>query len=107
MILVLIGLVFVIANWKLYTKAGKPGWISIVPIYNTIVLLKLVGKPWWWIFLLLIPLVNFVFGIMLLIAMSKSYSRGTGFVVGLILMPFIFFPVLGLSKKSVYIGPQK
>ena len=54
-------IILVIASiWKIFTKAGKPGWASIVPIYNTIVLLEIVGKPTWWIILLLIPFVNII-----------------------------------------------
>jgi hypothetical protein len=50
--------VMIASNWKIHEKAGKPGWTAIVPIYNTVVLLELTGKPIWWIALLLIPFVN-------------------------------------------------
>ena len=63
-ILVLLAIIFYIfVYWRIFEKAGKPGWAAIIPIYNTIVLLDTIGKPWWWILLFLIPGVNIVFGI--------------------------------------------
>src|SRR4051794_4395636 len=85
-ILGIYGLVFIIsivALWKLFTKAGKPGWAAIVPIYNLIVLLEIAGKPAWWIILMLIPLVNFIIAIILFIALAESFGKGAGFGIGL------------------------
>lgn len=92
------------AQWKIYTKAGKPGWACIIPIYNILVLLEIVGKPWWWLLLMLIPLVNFVFFIWMYNLLSKSFGKSEGFTVGMILLPFIFFPILGFGD-AVYQGP--
>lgn len=92
------------AQWKIYTKAGKPGWACIIPIYNIIVLLEIVGKPWWWLLLMLIPVVNFVFLIWMYNLLSKSFGKTEGFTVGMILLPFIFFPILGFGD-AVYQGP--
>lgn len=97
--------VFLIAaQWKIYAKAGKPGWACIVPIYNQIVLLEIVGKPWWWFFLFLIPLVNIVFLIWVANLLSKSFGKSEGFTVGLILLPIIFYPILGFGDAK-YNGP--
>ena len=93
----------IVAYWKIYLKASQPGWASIIPIYNIIILLMIIKKPWWWIFLLLIPIVNIVFNIMILHALSKSFGEDTGFTVGLVLLPFIFLPVLAFGKFQ-YIG---
>ena len=90
--------------WKINTKAGKPGWACLVPIYGYIVLLDIVGKPWWWILLMMIPLVNLVFVIKLLNLLSKSFGKDEGFTVGLIFLGFIFLPILGLGKAE-YKGP--
>lgn len=92
------------AQWKIYTKAGKPGWACIVPIYNIIVLLEIVGKPWWWLLLMLIPFVNLVFFIWMYNLLSKSFGKSEGFTVGIILLPFIFLPILGFGD-AVYQGP--
>lgn len=94
----------VAANWKIYQKAGKPGWASIIPIYNIIVLLEIVGKPIWWIFLFLIPLVNIIFGVWVTNLLSKSFGKDEGFTVGLILLGIVFYPILGFGDAK-YQGP--
>ena len=93
-------LVIIIAYWKIFEKAGKPGWAAIIPIYNIIVLLEIVGKPTWWIILYLIPLVNFVIAIIVINELSKKFGQGVGFTIGLILLPFIFYPILGFGSAS-------
>lgn len=94
-------IIFMIASiWKIFEKAGKPGWAAIIPIYNIIVLLEIVGKPIWWIVLLLIPLVNIVVGIMVTHLLSKSFGKDVGFTIGLILLGFIFYPLLGFGDAK-------
>lgn len=100
----IIWLITVIGLWKVFTKAGKPGWAAIIPIYNAIVLIEITGKPIWWIVFLFLPCVNFVFGIWILNLLSKSFGQSEGFTVGLILLPMIFFPVLGFGNYQ-YLGP--
>lgn len=104
----LIGLaiaVFVVASvWRVFTKAGKPGWASIIPIYNTIVMLQIAGRPVWWILLCLIPLVNIVIWIIIMIDVAKSFGQGAGFGIGLALLGFIFFPILAWGDAQ-YLGP--
>lgn len=94
----------IVSMWKIYTKAGKPGWACIIPIYNIIVLLEIVGKPWWWLLLMLLPIVNFVILIWVLNLLSKSFGHEVGFTLGLIFLGFIFIPILGLGE-SKYVGP--
>ncbi len=88
------------AKWKVYRKAGKPGWAVIIPIYNTIVLLQIIKKPIWWLFMLLIPFVNIIFVIWMTNLLSKRFNKDEGFTVGLILIPFIFYPLLGMSRAE-------
>jgi hypothetical protein len=103
-ILYLAFLVFVIAGiWKTFTKAGQPGWASIVPIYNIIVMSKIAGKPAWWIVLCIIPIVNIYGLITLFHGISTKFGKGAGFTVGLVLLGFIFFPILGFGD-AVYEG---
>lgn len=90
--------------WVVFTKAGKPGWAALVPIYNLIILLEIVGKPWWWLFLMLIPLLNVVFAIWTYNLLSKSFGKSEGFTVGLLLLSFIFFPILAFGDAE-YQGP--
>ena len=104
MIYLLIAIVSIVAMWKVYTKAGKPGWACIIPIYNIIVLLEIVGKPVWWFLLFLIPCVNFVFIIWTYNLLSKSFGKSEGFTVGLILLAPIFISILGYGD-AVYHGP--
>jgi hypothetical protein len=94
-------LVLVIAGgWKVFVKAGKPGWAFIVPIYNILVMLEIIGKPWWWFILLLIPLVNIVIGALVCIELAKKFGKGVGFGIGLLLLGFIFIPILGFGSAE-------
>ena len=86
--------------WKIFTKAGQPGWAAIVPIYNAIVLLKIVGKPLWWIVLMIIPIVSFIAAIILTIDLAKAFGKGGGFAAGLILLPFVFMPMLAFGDAE-------
>jgi len=92
------------AMWKVYEKAGRPGWEAIIPIYNMYILLKIVGKPGWWLLLFLIPVVNFVFIIWTYNMLSKSFGKDEGFTIGLVLLGIIFFPILGFGDAR-YLGP--
>ena len=103
-IAIALSLLVIVAEWMIYEKAGKPGWACIVPIYNTLVLLEIVGKPWWWLLLLMIPFLNIIIGIWMLNLLSKSFGKDEGFTVGLILLSVVFFPLLGFGS-SKYIGP--
>ena len=106
----LIALVFVVvivaSMWKVFVKAGKPGWACIVPIYNLIVLLDIAGKPAWWFLLFMIPFVNFVIAILVSIEVAKAFGKSAGFGVGLALVGVIFYPILGFGDAR-YIGPAK
>ena len=98
-------IVAVIAGWwKIFTKAGEAGWKSIIPIYNFIVILKIVGRDWWWVILMLIPIVNFIILIIVSLDLAKSFGRGTGFGIGLAFLSFIFAPILGFGSDT-YKGP--
>src|SRR6266478_3288340 len=94
----------VVAMWKVFTKAGQPGWASIIPIYNLYIWCKIVGRQWWWILLMLIPFVNFIVGIILCIDLANSFGKGAGFGIGLALLGIIFWPILGFGSAQ-YQGP--
>jgi hypothetical protein len=95
----------ILVQWKIFTKAGKPGWASIIPIYNILVLLEIVGKPWWYLLLLFIPVVNIVILIMVMIALAKVFGKDSGFAVGLIFLSIIFMAILAFGDAK-YLGPQ-
>ena len=100
----LIALFVIVAMWKVFTKAGRPGWAAIIPIYNMYVWCKIVGRPGWWVILMLIPLVNIIVGIIVCIDMAKSFGKGAGFGIGLALLGIIFLPILGFGSAQ-YQGP--
>jgi hypothetical protein len=86
--------------WKVYEKAGQPGWHSIIPFLNLFTWLKIVKKPYWWFFLMLIPLVNLGIAFMLGIELAKAFGKGTLFGVGLVLLPIVFYPILGFGEDT-------
>ena len=93
-------ILMIVGMWKVFSKAGQPGWASIIPIYNVIVLLQIAGKPIWWIILCLIPIVNFVVAILVYIALANNFGKGGGFAAGLLFLPFVFFPILGFGSAQ-------
>ena len=92
--------------WKLFEKAGQPAWAAIVPILNFVVLLKIVGRPWWWIILGIIPLVNLIVWVIVSIDTAKSYGKGTGYGIGIAFLPFVFLPMLGFSDAQYQYEPD-
>jgi hypothetical protein len=98
-------LLLLAANWKLYTKAGKPGWTSIVPIYGTIVLLNIVGRPVWWIIGLFLPVVNIIFPFIIGMDLARSFGKSQAYGIGLVLLAIIFVPMLAFSDAE-YQGPS-
>src|ERR1051325_588981 len=97
----LIGLFVLITFWRLFTKAGQPGWAILIPIYNIIVMLRVAGRPWWWLFLLIliIPALFIHFD------MAKSFGKSSAFGVGLLFLGIIFYPILAFGN-AVYVGPR-
>lgn len=95
---------FVVCGWKVFTKAGQPGWACLIPIYNIIVFLKIVGKPAWWVVLFLIPVVNFIIAIICSFEMAKVFGKSTGFGIGLAFLGFIFMPILAFGDAE-YTAP--
>jgi len=90
--------------WKVFEKAGQPGWAALVPIYNFYIMLKIIGKPTWWLLMLLIPFLNFVFLIWSYNMISKSFGKDEAYTAGLVLLGFIFWPLLGFGDAK-YLGP--
>lgn len=92
--------------WQIFTKAGQAGWKCLIPIYNLYVLCQIAGKPWWYLLMFLIPVVNIFFVIFLYNALSQSFGKGVGTTLGLLFLPFIFVPILGFGQAK-YVGPAK
>ncbi len=87
--------------WKVFTKAGQPGWASIVPIYNAIVMCEIAKKPTWWVAMIyLVPIANIVFAIMMLNGVSKNFGKDEGYTAGLVFLPFVFWPMLAFGDAK-------
>jgi hypothetical protein len=90
----------IIIHWKVYEKAGQPGWAVLIPLYNILIFLQIVNKPWWWLLLLCIPLVNVVLIIILVHRLSRSFGKDGGFTIGLFLLNFIFMAILAFDNST-------
>jgi len=95
----------VVGGWKMFVKAGQPGWAILIPFFNYYIICKMVGRPGWWVILLFIPIVSLVMLIILMNDLSKSFGRGVGTTIGLVLLTFIFIPILGFGSAE-YHGPS-
>ena len=102
------GLIFAVvmiaAQWKIFTKAGKPGWAAIIPIYNFVIYLEIVGRPLWFIVLFFIPFVNFIALILLMMDLAASFGKDMIYAVLLIVFPYVMLLVLAFSDAQ-YVGP--
>jgi hypothetical protein len=96
----LLTVVMVVAAWRVFTKAGRQGWAALVPGYNLLILLRITGKPLWWLLLFLIPGVNFVASILVGVALARKFDKGALFGIGLTFLPFIFLPILGFGAST-------
>ncbi len=104
-VLAVAALLTVVPLWRLYQRAGRPGWAAIVPIFSQYTLCEVVGRPVWWLIWLFIPYVNVVFWLIFAIDLARSFGKSTGFGVGLWLLPIVFLPILGYGSAP-YLGPR-
>ena len=102
---ILIVVLCVAGLWKTFLKAGQPGWAAIIPFYNIYVLIKVAGRPGWWLVLMFLPLVNIVIAIIVDIEVAKAFGKGAGFGIGLVFLPFVFFPILGFGDAAYRQAP--
>lgn len=94
-------IVVVIAGlWKAFEKAGAPGWAAIIPIYNLYIMTKMAEKPAWWIVLMLIPIVNIIVLILISMPIAKKFGKSEGFGIGMAILSFIFWPILGFGDAT-------
>mgnify|MGYP001118907155 FL=1 len=102
--MLLLAVFSIICLWKIFEKAGKPGWAAIIPIYNVLVELEILGRPWWWLLLMFIPFVNIVIAIIIIFDLAKVFGKGTGFGFGLLFLSVIFYAILAFGDAR-YLGP--
>ncbi|HRX57652.1 MAG TPA: DUF5684 domain-containing protein [Eubacteriales bacterium] len=97
----------IIALWKIFEKAGEPGWGAIIPFYNAYLLFKITWGNGWSFLLMLIPIANIVIGIITMVKLAKAFGKSGGFAVGLIFLSIIFECILAFDT-STYLGvPEK
>ncbi len=100
-----LAIVMLVAMWKMFVKAGKPGWACIVPFYSQYCLFDIAMGNGWLFLLSFVPCVNFVMAILCYFRLAKAFGRGTGFGFGLVFLTPIFMMILGFGKDE-YIGPM-
>ena len=100
LIVIALSLFLIVSLWKVFVKAGQPGWGIFIPIYNIYLLLMIAGKPGWWLILYLIPLVNIVIGILVAIDIAKNFGKDSAFGLGLAFLGFIFYPILAFGSAT-------
>ena len=103
--LLIVSALYIVSMWKIFSKAGQPGWAALVPIYNTVVMLQIAGCPVWWIIMFFIPFANIIFAILLCIALAKAFGKDGGFAAGLILLAPIFLPILAFGGAQYQGAP--
>jgi len=96
---------YVYCMWRLFEKASKPGWAALIPIYNTLVQLEIIQRPWWWLLLMFVPLVNFVIAVTVIFDLAKAFGKDTAFGFGILLLAPIFIPILALGSAK-YVGRE-
>jgi len=103
-VMLAIVVVTMVIQWKVYVKAGQPGWAAIIPIYNIYVLLQIIGRPTWWLLLLFVPFVNLIALVIIQIDVAKSFGKDVLFGIGLLVLQPIFYGILAFGDAQ-YQGP--
>jgi hypothetical protein len=106
-VLLIFAVIMIVSQWKIFEKAGQPGWAALVPIYNMYVFSQVIGRPQWWIvlyFLAIIPVVGWI-GLIVIVIMdyirlANVFGKSGGFAVGLIFLGIIFFPMLAFGDST-------
>ena len=100
LVMLAISILMIVSYWKIFVKAGKPGWAAIMPIYNFIVMSEIAEKPWWYVLLLCVPIANIYAMVVVYNGIAKKFGKSTGYTVGMIFLPIIFVPMLAFSKTK-------
>ena len=89
--------------WKLFAKAGRPGWAAIIPFYNYVVMFRITGRSPWWVLGMFVPFLNIFVAIRLVFDLAKVFGRGIGFGFGLLFLFPIFVLILAFGNAE-YVG---
>ncbi len=91
---------FVAGMWKVYAKAGAPGWGALVPVYNLYLLCRIAGRPGWWLVLFVLPIIGLIPAIVIPMDIARNFGKGIGFGLGLMFFGFFFYPILGFGSSQ-------
>lgn len=107
LLIVYVGIIalLIISLWKIFLKANQPGWAAIVPFYNFYIMNIIARKPGWWFGMMFIPVVNIIFMIMIINGIVKNFGKSNGFTVGIVFLPFIFYPILAFGNATYLFSP--
>ena len=97
---ILVTVVLIISNWKIFTKAGKPGWAILIPIYNIIVMVQIIKKPLWWVIILFVPIVDAVFVILIVYNLVLRFGKPGWHVLLALFLGVIYYPYLAFSNAE-------
>ena len=95
-----LAVITVAGTWRVYEKAGQPGWACLIPVYKFIVLLRIAGERWWCILLMLIPGINAIVYLLIIRDVARRFGKGALFTVGLWCAGFVFYPILGFGRAQ-------
>jgi hypothetical protein len=101
----IIGVFYLFCQWKIFVKAGHPGWAAIIPFYNLYIQNQITGRPTWWFLLYFVPAINVFVALLNLFELGRAFRKSDGFNIGLALLSFIFVPMLAFDD-SRYHGPN-
>ena len=99
-----LSVLLIVAMWRIFQKAGKPGWASIVPFYNIYIMYEITWGNGWRFLMLLIPFYNIYFAIKMMVDLAKAFNQGVGFAIGLLLLPFVFNLILAFGGAQYMDG---
>lgn len=106
LVVLAIAIVVLVGLWKVFEKAGKPGWAAIVPLYNCYCLFEMTFGTGWLFLLMFVPCVGAIMMIIMWVKLAMAFDKGVGFGIGILFLPFIFVPMLGFGDAQ-YVGPSK
>jgi hypothetical protein len=105
-----VAVIMIVSMWKIFEKAGRAGWASLIPLYNTWVLAEIAGKPGWWALVFLLawipvlgPIAALIVSVILSIELAKSFGKEPAYAALLILLPIVGYPMLGFGDAK-YVG---
>lgn len=96
-----------LGTWKLYVKAGRQAWEAAVPVYNAVVLMKIINRPWWWTILLFVPIVNLIMFPVVWVETLRSFGRNNATDTFLVLITFgLFIYYINYTQDVTYIADR-